>query len=331
MIDPEEKLKVIVEQLRKGVVPQRETVRTFLLWFGASRRGYRVSRRIKNHLEYHGLRTEPDFEYAYIDGQISFQKDASPNAVQENSAIDPTHRIARLVSANRAPVSVKPDSTLQQTITLMMTYDYSQLPVMTSPRDLKGVVSWKSIGSRLALKRPCTCARECMDPARELAVDDSLFSAISAVAECDYVLVRAKDNQICGIITASDLTIQFQKLAEPFLLVGEIENGVRRMLHGRFTKEELASVKNPDDKDRVVEAISGLTFGEYIRLLEAEPNWQKIGLEIDKVEFTKRLGEIRDIRNDVMHFDPDGLDDEDLKLLREFSGFLKRLRDAGAA
>jgi hypothetical protein len=30
-----------------------------------------------------------------------------------------------------------------------------------------------------------------------------------------------------------------------------------------------------------------------------------------------------------MHFDPDGLDDDDLKFLREFAQFLKRLRDVG--
>lgn len=38
----EEKLTVIAAQLKKGVAPSRETVRTFLLWFGAERRGYRV-------------------------------------------------------------------------------------------------------------------------------------------------------------------------------------------------------------------------------------------------------------------------------------------------
>ena len=44
----------------------------------------------------------------------------------------------------------------------------------------------------------------------------------------------------------------------------------------------------------------------------------------------KRLEKIREIRNDVMHFDPDGLEDEDLNTLREFAQFLKRLRDVGA-
>jgi len=67
------------------------------------------------------------------------------------------------------------------------------------------------------------------------------------------------------------------------------------------------------------------------KLLEPEKHWLKLKLEIDRVEFVKRLHEIREIRNDVMHFDPDGLDEGDLKNLRDFAQFLKRLRDVGAA
>ena len=149
------------------------------------------------------------------------------------AAADPTYRLARLESANKAPLSVTPDATLQQAVTLMLTNDFSQLPVMTTPREAKGVVSWKTIGSRLALKRPCTAVRDCMEPAYLVSIDDSLLSAVASIAAHDYVLVLAKDKTICGIITASDFNDQFLRLAEPFLIVGEIENGIRRILRGK--------------------------------------------------------------------------------------------------
>jgi len=38
MTQADEKLAAITEQLKKGVVPPREYVRSFLLWFGAERR-----------------------------------------------------------------------------------------------------------------------------------------------------------------------------------------------------------------------------------------------------------------------------------------------------
>jgi len=74
-----------------------------------------------------------------------------------------------------------------------------------------------------------------------------------------------------------------------------------------------------------VDGVSDLTFGEYVRLLENEQRWNKLGVQIDRGKFNEQLGRIRDIRNDVMHFDPDGIGDADLDELRRFSGFLDRL------
>ncbi len=37
------------------------------------------------------------------------------------------------------------------------------------------------------------------------------------------------------------------------------------------------------------------------------------------------MEEIRRIRNDVMHFDPDGIEEEDLGRLRDFAQFLRNL------
>ena len=287
----DEKLKNICDQLKKGVVPPKETVRAFLLWFGAGRRGARVVREIRHTLATHGLRTEPDFERVYIEDFIGFVPTNGKNSENKAgvadttfAATDPTYRVGRLGSANSHPLTIKPDSSLPQIVTLMLMNDYSQLPVMTSTREVKGIVSWKTIGSRLALQKSCVRARDCMEPPHIISSEESLFSAISEIAAHDYVLVRASDQQISGIITASDLNEQFRKLAEPFLLVGEIENGVRRMLHGKFTVAELKAAKLPDD-NREVEGVADLTFGEYLRLLESEKHWTKLKLEIDRVEF----------------------------------------------
>lgn len=337
MATADDKLKNICDQLKKGVVPPKESVRAFLLWFGAERRGYRVVKSIRSTLARHGLATEPDFEYAYIDGYIGFVptegKRSDGKAATTDSSFsvaDPTYRVGRLQSANSPPTTVKPDSSLPQIVTLMLTNDFSQLPVMNGTRDVKGIVSWKTIGSRLALQKACAVARDCMEPAHVILSEESLFSAISVIAAHDYVMVRGTDQQITGIITASDFNEQFRKLAEPFLLVGEIENGVRRMLHGKFSVAELNAAKFPDDNSREIEGVADLTFGEYLRLIESEKQWKKLKLEIDRVEFIKRLDKIREIRNDVMHFDPDGLEEHDLTTLREFAQFLKRLRDVGA-
>ena len=67
-----------------------------------------------------------------------------------------------------------------------------------------------------------------------------------------------------------------------------------------------------------------------MRLLEEESRWKRLGLEVDRAEFCKGLERVRDLRNDVMHFDPGGLEPADLEFLDEFAGFLRQLRSIGA-
>lgn len=325
----DEHLRLIDEQLRRGATPPRETVRGFLLWFGANRRGVDVVRRARAELARFDLETEPDFETAYIDDAIRFIR-ARRADDPARLADDPIDRIGRLDSANRRPLSVRPDATLAQATTLMLAHGYSQLPVMTTDREVKGVVSWRSIGTRLVLGRDGATASDFMDEARIVSADTSIFEVVKLVSEEDYALVRGRDRTIRGIVTTTDLSLQFRNLAEPFLLIGDIENHLRKLIHEAFTVEELNALRDPGDAGRVVESVSDLGFGEYIRIVENADRWERLNLRIDRAEFVRRLERTREIRNDVMHFDPEGLSDEDFTALREFARFLRRLRAVGA-
>lgn len=327
MSELEKRFEEISRQIDKGVTPSRVTVRMILGWIGVSRRGNNVNWRVRHALEHAGLETQPEFEWAYVHLALKFIKVGSD---EDRDASSTNYRIDSLESANRKPVSVKPDSHLKEATTLMLTNDFSQLPVMTTERDVKGTVSWKSIGSRLALGKKCPLVKDCMDTAHEINAEASLFEAINIIAEHDYVLVRAHDRIICGIVTASDLSQQFRYLSEPFLLIGECEHLIRRLIHGKFKVDELVEARNSKDSDRTVSGVADLTFGEYVWLLSDKSRWAKLKLPIDRKEFISRLDRIREIRNDVMHFDPQGIDPEALHLIREFVRFLKELRRIGA-
>ena len=329
-----EQLEKMVGEIRKGLVPQPVTVREFLSWFGAERRGYVIVWNIRRVLKEVGLETKPDFEYAYIDGLVSFVAAGSVGTqspttgdVLEGPVADPTYRIGRLDSANKKPTSVPPDAALALAITLMLKNDFSQLPVMTTEREVKGVVSWKSIGSHLAIGSDCESVRQCMEPPHIVDIDASIFAAIGIIADNDYVLVRNSERTITGIVTASDLAHQFRQLAEPFMLIGEIENHVRRLIYGKFTVNELRESQDTSASARNVDGVTDLTFGEYVRLLESEPRWHKLDLKVDRRVFVASLDRIREIRNDVMHFAPDKLLEEDMDILRDFSKFLRTLAE----
>lgn len=343
-------LQEVADQIRQGERPQATSVRTFLSWFGAERRGWFIVSDIRTALKNVGVTTVPDFNETYLDGTITFESDGAPanvaapvdpsaateGAIPEilptigGNVSDPTFRVGRLASANKKPLGVPPDCPLKEVITLMLTNSYSQLPVLQGERTVKGMVSWSSIGVRLVLSREAATARDCMEPAHEVSTGDSIFAAIGAIIEHQYVLVRSADGTVTGIVTATDLSVQFQQLAEPFLLLGEVENHLRRLIGGKFTAVELKSVRDDSDHDRDIESVADLTFGEYVRLLERPALWGRLALGIDRVTFVRELDRIRGIRNDVMHFDPDGITDGDLQTIRRFVGFLQKLMDIGA-
>jgi CBS domain-containing protein len=357
-----ERLDQIADQLQKNEKPAPMTVRRLLGYFNSYRRGWYVTQSIREALESRKLETIPDFATTWIDAPLEFgllldgtkegqadtavaaEMPAQPvigeNAPAEMAAeitgtalviaavagADPTYRIGRLPSANQGIVPVTADGTVVQAITLMMQHDFSQLPVMQGTRDVKGIISWSSIGSRLVLGRTCTTVRDCMEQHREIGADESLFDAIPVIVGAGYVLVRAADKTIIGIVTASDLSLQFQQMTEPFLILGEIEQHIRKMIEkGRFAVEELRAAKDPEDAEREVNRVADLTLGEYIRLLENPDRWAKLNLRIDRTIFITELNKVKLIRNDVMHFDPDPLGEEDTIRLREFVRFLQRL------
>jgi CBS domain-containing protein len=348
-------LEKIALQVAEGQLPIT-TVRDLLSWFGASRRSWRNAKMIRESLAELKLFTVPDFEGEYIDADIQFFPltkpieeddeptepvavdlpakitvvppaiDAAPPVLNRQSLGDPAHRLSRLESANLAPTRVSPESSIEHAVTLMLQNDYSQLPVMTTEREVKGLLSWKSLGQHLAVGKQCKAVRDCMTEHKELASDASLFDAVRIIAEHDCVLVRDAKKVVCGIVTASDISLQFQQLAQPFLILGDIENHIRYLIGNAFSIKDLQSIRAPEDSERPINDVSDLTFGEYVRLLQNEENWSKLNIKIDRKAFTDELDKVRVIRNDVMHFDPDPMDRNDLSTLKKFSNFLSTLQ-----
>src|SRR6185437_13311056 len=150
------------------------------------------------------------------------------------------------------------------------------------------------------------------------------FEAIPIIRRFDYVLVRSDNQAISGIITGSDLSWQFHSLSEPFLLLSEIENSIRNMIGMKFPVADLSQIKDPSDI-RTIASVDDLAFGEYQKLLQNPSQWLKLDIAIDRVVFCKALDEVRQIRNDIMHFDPDGVTSEELEKLRDFKAFLQKL------
>lgn len=239
---------------------------------------------------------------------------------------DPTFRIGNLPAANKKLIAVNQDDKLNKAVTLLLNHDFSQLPVMQGEREVKGMITWQSIGSKQAFGCKCDAVGDCRVDARIVNSNRTLFDAIPIIVEAGYVLVRNQsDKRITGIVTASDLSLQFQSLAEPFLLLREIELHVRQILERKLSEDDLLLIDSPNLVGKKPTSISELTFGHYVRLFQHPLIWAKLNLKIDSGLLTAQLEEVRLIRNDVMHFDQEPMTLDELSTLKRTVNFLQQL------
>ncbi len=243
--------------------------------------------------------------------------------VSEALIEDPVLRVRMLPAANRQPVKVNRDHAVETALLLMAMHDYSQLPVTQDLRRMDGMISWRSVLLARTLGVEPGRVGQCMETHEEVRAEDSLLTAFQKIVDHEAVLVRGDNRSITGIVTATDLSIMFREQTEPFLLLREIESQLRRLLHGHFPPDELQ--KDPADEKRQVDDVTDLTFGECIRLIEKPERWRRLGMFLDRKTFVKELTAVRDIRNDVMHFDPDGLSEQELQRLMDVRRLLRRV------
>lgn len=282
---------------------------------------------VDDFLEKRDLIVEPHYNDVWIDSEITLKH--KPKAKTRLSQ-DPIMRVRILEEATRVPVFVQNDAPLTTAITLMRLHDFSQLPVTTNgQRGLCGFISWQTIGIAQNNGVNTGIVRDYKQPIeRVLKLETPLLDAVRYVYKKDFALVENNERKICGILTTSDISKQFLTLTEPFLLLEEIEGQIRVLLNDKFLLEDIKRCCN--EHGRKIESIDDLTFGEYIRLLQIEENWINFNLPIDKTIFLKALDDVRMIRNDIMHFEPDGLSEEQHKCLEKVSKLLKSMINLNA-
>ncbi|MFI6624290.1 CBS domain-containing protein [Streptomyces sp. NPDC050528] len=239
----------------------------------------------------------------------------------ETTAREPGPTVGTIVSAMGGVTSITKDNDLDRAVTLMLLNDFSQLPVMSSKRQVAGAVTWKSIAQARHRDSDCPLA-EALVEAREVRYDHDLIDVLPLLAQYDFVLVRGPHNDLGGIVTVSDVALAYGSLASPFLLVGELDQRLRALVTDQFDLAEVAAAVGRNGS-RAPASYSALTFGDYVNVLRNQEFWDRLGWSLDKAAFTQRLDEIRKIRNDLMHFNPDPLPDKAERQIRAVIDILR--------
>jgi predicted transcriptional regulator len=312
----------IVKEIKENDKEFEITPRELLNYFYCEKRTSGNVWFVNRFLDENQLETEPNYVNGWIDGTVILKH--KKKATTKNG-IDPIQRIKLLPSSNNEPISIPRDAKLKEAITLMMLNNYSQLPVMNGSRNVIGYVGWDTIGCALSNGINSEDVKDYLKT--EITIlnyDTPILEAISVVIEKEFVLVSKNDKTISGIVTIADISNQFLLVTEPFLLLEQIENHIRQLLDKKFLIEELKTFCQNNEKD--IEFIDDLSFGDYIFILSNPDNWDKLNLKIERSYFIKHLDKIRIIRNDIMHFDPEGITKEQKNDLNKMAKFLMELK-----
>lgn len=312
--------------------PRTLTIRHLMEHWQEERRTNAVISKIKSDLAEKGLTTRPPFTEGSVSDEIALvplagepgtgSADRSDDTEQtEDVSAAPTITL-RLGSLPRPLKTVPSTAALTYVKTLMVQFAFSQLGVVDEDGTFRGAVSWESIGRAGISSRDPSLA-DATTPALVVDHDALLLDQIDNVFDRGFIFVRDADRKrVTGILTAADLTGQFGPLARPFVLVEEAENRLRRAADETFDVEELRAAV-PDHMKHKVNQAADLTFGNYPFLLGDRERWTKLGWRVDRKELCRLIEEVGKIRNDLMHFSPDPLSDDQYVAL---NGLLDLLR-----
>ena len=322
-MDISDELNTLVQKIINEGKEFKLNTREFLYHFGYEKRTKGNRARIDNFLETNNLETEPLYYDTWIDGEIILRhKQKAKSKISKDAFV----KISILPSANKQPITVTRDAKLSEAVTLMMMNNYSQLPVMSNPRSVAGFITWESIGIGISNGKQSDDVKDYLDTKfKILDSDTSLLEAIKLVIKEDVVLVQKKDKSLGGIVTIADISEHFVSMTEPFLLLERIETQIRILLDDKFLIEDVKNICCQEGDKSKIEYIDDLTFGDYIRLIQNGDNWSKLNLKIERKPFINQLDKVRQIRNDIMHFDAEGITSEQKQDLINMSEFLTKL------
>ena len=125
--------------------------------------------------------------------------------------------VGDLASANRAPVTVSPDTPLSVAKTIMRDNNFSQLPVVEKGGGacgairwdgVVGLIRWKAIGVVRSPQDDAETVSKYMDaPIRAVARQTRLIDVARYVLEHDCILVR-DNGRLSGVVTPYDLLMR---------------------------------------------------------------------------------------------------------------------------
>lgn len=218
---------------------------------------------------------------------------------------------------------MKPEAEIGEAYCLMIQHDYSQLPIINTSNEMKGYVSWKSIGEAHAVGKEISLVIHCIF--RETTVlnhDMNLLDAVKIIISKEVVMVRGQDGKLKGPITTTDLAHQYNIMAEPFILIGNIEFHMRSIIEHLRNADQFV-----EGKEKI--GLEEITF-EKFKPFFSHSNLEILGVAIQKICLMELIEQGRVARNNMVHFKSSDAtsQEEELRALKRLERVLARIHQS---
>ncbi|MET9717698.1 CBS domain-containing protein [Streptomyces rochei] len=230
--------------------------------------------------------------------------------------------VGNLRSALGGVTSVKSSASFEEAFTKMRLNGFSQLPVLNGTRNLQGAVTWESMALARYTDTEAPFARAIVK-AHAVSYADHLIDVLPHLERFGFVLVKNQTNEIAGIVTIADVAAEYGATARPFLLIGDLDRQLRRVISEGLDLADVIALCDSDGR-RKLASFNQLSFGDYQRVLSNQEQWDKLGWPLDRKSFTDCLNELREVRNELMHFnDKDKAGEAAIPMLRNMIDLLR--------
>ncbi|WP_433050439.1 hypothetical protein [Dactylosporangium sp. CS-033363] len=312
------------------------TVRQMIKHWDLTDRDQTASAQVSADLANHNLTTAPDFRAVDLDSTVRLlqvperptetaatpadEAETEVEGADDEESVDIGLKLGNLLPAEPSLAWVAPTASFEEVITMLQINDYSQVAVLASPHTLHGAISWKSIAEAKHLDAGATVS-DAIRPAQVFDYDRRLLDVLSTLQQEEFIFVRDFDGEIGGIITATDVVRKYDDTATPFFLIGEVDQELRQLIVNTFDEDTVRSACGSGFR-----GFEAMTIGQYKAVLANADCWKQLGWRLDQEQFIARLNQIRQVRNNVMHFNPDPPKPADVAKLRIFLELIRRYR-----
>lgn len=263
MSSSEDYLDEIVANLKEGRRQWRR-VDKLLGAFGYVRRRQTAINKVNEDIAARGLRTvTPLTTSTPLDKAVTFRLlddesgDAPPEERQVAEEASEQEQEAASVEAPYVPIKIEnllPDTnpeyvletdSIEVAVTKLELGQNSHLVVQDGHSEVRGIISFRSI-LRGMLDGAAQLVKDCTEIVPQVGPDTPLDQVLPQFLEQEAIIVLDGPQELRGLVTLTDLAREFRSVAEPFLIIGEIESRLRWIIQHRDVDVKEVLAKSPE-------------------------------------------------------------------------------------